>query len=78
MSYRRFEVLVLLVGAATVIGGIFFSFGGEIVTEEIVAQLLLLGVLFVALHWGRPGGFISALIATLIYLGLRIPVIVEQ
>ncbi|MHB1450229.1 MAG: hypothetical protein ACYCXR_00150 [Coriobacteriia bacterium] len=42
---------------------------------EVVAQLLLLLILFGALHWGRNGGFVTALIAIAIYVGMRYPML---
>jgi diguanylate cyclase (GGDEF)-like protein len=45
---------------------------------EVLGQLLLIGVLFGALHWGRDGGFIAAVIATLIYVMVRIPMLTSE
>lgn len=78
MSYSRFEALVLSVGVAAIIGSLFFGYGGTVIAEEIVAQLLLLGVLFGAVHWGRTGGFITALAASAIYIVLRIPLVIGE
>lgn len=77
MKYSRFETLVLVVGGLSVLGSLFFSLGGQIVIEEIAAQLLLLAVLFGAVHWGRSGGFVAALIASAVYLALRAPLILS-
>lgn len=73
MKYTRFESLTILVGAAAVVGTIVFSIQPGPDWIEIVAQLLLLGVLVSAVHWGRKGGMAGALIATLGYVLLRIP-----
>ncbi len=78
MKYSRFEALVLAVGLAAVAGSMFFGFGGTFIAEEVIAQLLLLGVLFGAVHWGRPGGFIAALIASGGYIVLRIPLVIGE
>ncbi len=78
MPYARFEKLVIAVGFAAIAGSLFFSYQGTVVIEEIVAQLLLLGVLIGAAHWGRNGGFIAALLASLIYIMMRIPLVIES
>lgn len=78
MKYSRFEALVLVVGGLSVLGSLFFSLGGQVVAEEIVAQLLLLAVLFSAVHWGRSGGFIAALAASGIYFVMRVPLVLAE
>ncbi|TFG62905.1 MAG: hypothetical protein E4H28_07105, partial [Gemmatimonadales bacterium] len=78
MKYSRFETLVLAVGIAAVIGSMFFSIGAAPIVEEMVAQLLLLGVLIGAVHWGRKGGFIAAAIASVIYILMRAPLLIEE
>jgi GGDEF domain-containing protein len=77
MRYSRFETVVLVVGGIAILGSIFFSLQGAPVVEEVIAQLLLLGVLIAAVHWGRNGGFIAASIASIIYIILRIPLVIE-
>lgn len=78
MKYSRFEALVIAVGAAAILGSILFAYQGVMVVEEVAAQLLLLGVLLGAVHWGRNGGFIAALAASLIYVVARIPMALSQ
>lgn len=78
MPYARFEKLIIAVGVAAIAGSLFFSFQGEPQFEEVVAQFLLLGVLIAAAHWGRNGGFAAALIASLAYIVLRIPLVIES
>ena len=78
MKYSRFETLVLAVGVAAVIGSLFFSMGAAPILEEIIAQFLLLGVLVGAVHWGRKGGFLAATAASLIYIVMRLPLVVQQ
>lgn len=73
MKYSRFELLTIGVGMAAVLGTVAFSLQPRPDWIEIVAQLLLLGVLVAAVHWGRRGGMAGALIATLTYVLLRIP-----
>ena len=78
MKYSRFESLVLAVGLVAVVGSLFFSTGAMPIFEEIVAQLLLLVVLLGAVHWGRKGGFVAATLASIIYIIMRIPLLVDQ
>jgi GGDEF domain-containing protein len=75
VKYSRFEWLTIGVGAAAVLGTIGFSLRPSPDWIEIVAQLLLLGVLVCAVHWGRKGGMTAALGATIGYVLLRIPYI---
>lgn len=77
MKYSRFETLVLVVGVASIVGSLFFGIEAAPIAEEVVAQLLLLGVLVGAVHWGRNGGFVAATIASLIYIVMRIPLVIE-
>ncbi len=78
MKYSRFEALVSGVGAAAILGALALSAQGALVIEEVVAQVLLLFVLLAAVHWGRNGGFIAAIVASLIYVFARIPLVAEQ
>jgi len=75
MKYRRFEVLVLTVGAAAIVASLFLSPSGAPLVQEVIAQLMLLGVLVAAVHWGRTGGFIAATLASLIYIVMRVPMV---
>lgn len=79
MKYSRFEMLVLVVGTTAVLGSILVGIGdGPLIVEEVVAQMLLLVVLFVAVHWGRTGGFWAAVLASLAYIALRMPLVTAQ
>ena len=75
MKYARFEWLAIGVGAAAILGTVTFSLQPRPDWIELIAQLLLLAVLIGAVHWGRKGGLLSALAATIIYLALRIPTV---
>jgi diguanylate cyclase (GGDEF)-like protein len=77
MRYRWFETIVLIVGGAAILGSILLSFGATLIVEEVIAQLLLFAVLVGAVHWGRNGGFIAASLASLVYIILRIPLVVQ-
>lgn len=71
MKYSRFEVLVFLLGSAAIVASAFVPATVSTIPTEVVAQLLLIVVLAGALHWGRNGGFVSALVAIAIYVGMR-------
>ncbi len=76
MHYSRFEKLIIGVGAVSIFGSLALSMqtGGPGMVE-FVAQVLLFGVLVAAVHWGRRGGMVAALFASLIYIALRIPLL---
>lgn len=78
MRYSRFEWLALIVGGAAILGTVGLSLQAHPATEEVVAQLLLLGVLYGAVHWGRNGGFVAAVMGIGAYIALRAPLIVAQ
>lgn len=77
MKYSRFELLTIGVGAAAVLGTIVSALRPTPDWTEIIAQVLLLVVLVGAVHWGRKGGMVAALAATLVYVVLRLPSIVK-
>lgn len=78
MNYSRFEQLALLVGTAAILGSLALaSAGGPLEAAEIVAQLMLVGVLFTAVRYGRRGGLIAAMIASAIYILMRAPLLVS-
>ncbi len=73
MKYTRFEEIVLIVGGAAILGSIAVSYaGGPPELAEVAAQLMLFGVLFAAVRFGRRGGLIAAIIAAITYTMLRI------
>ncbi|GAB4283271.1 MAG: hypothetical protein Kow0067_04130 [Coriobacteriia bacterium] len=78
MRYTRFEWLVLTLGAAVIIGSMLLTPTGVLIYQEVIGQLLIVGVLVGAVHWGRDGGFLAAVAATLVYVVLRIPLMNEQ
>ena len=73
MTYRRFEELVIALGIGAVSASLVLSVGGGITAAEIMPELLLLGVLVAAVHWGRRGGFVAAAIAALIDVAYSAP-----
>ncbi len=72
MEYERFERLILIVGGATIalsMGTALASGSPESV--EIVAQLMLFGVLVAAVKYGRRGGLVAAIVASTVYAVAR-------
>jgi GGDEF domain-containing protein len=77
VKYSRFELLTIGVGAVAILGTVASALRPLPDWVELVAQLLLLVVLVGAVHWGRKGGFVAALGATLFYVLLRLPSVVR-
>lgn len=75
MKYVWFERIVLVLGGASILATFGLTYGTDIFLQEVIAQVMLFAVLFAAVHWGRRGGFIAALIASLVYIVLRIPLV---
>lgn len=73
MKYSRFELLVLFFGGGAIIGTAATTASRNSDWVEVAGQLLLLVVLFGALQWGRKGGYIAGIGATLIYFVMRVP-----
>lgn len=78
MKYSRFGVMAFVLGSMAIIGSLFVSSTSQLIPAEATAQLLLILVLAGALLWGRNGGFVTALIATAIYVGMRYPVLAAE
>ncbi|TLM78548.1 MAG: diguanylate cyclase [Actinobacteria bacterium] len=74
MRYETFEKFALLLGGAAVLSALVFVRNPPVI--EIAAQLLLLGVVGCAVHWGRKGGMAAAVAASLAYILLHAPSIV--
>lgn len=73
MKYSYFEALVLSLGTAVILGALAIAAGqGSYAFDDLVAQVLLLAVLFAAVHWGRNGGFVAALIASVGFVALMV------
>lgn len=78
MKYAHFEVLALILGAGAIVASIFISPASQPQPAEIAAQLMLIFVLAAALHWGRRGGFLAALVAIAVYIAMRLPLLQSQ
>lgn len=78
MKYSRFEMLAFALGTAAIVGSAFVPATAQVIPAEFAAQLLMIIILAGALHWGRNGGFITALIAIAIYVGMRYDVLVSE
>lgn len=75
MKYAWFERIVLVLGGASILLTFGLTYGSTLFLEEVAAQVMLFVVLFAAVHWGRRGGFVAALAASLVYILLRIPLV---
>lgn len=76
MEYGRLEKLILLVGGAT----IALSMGTAVAAGspepiELFAQLMLFGVLAAAVRYGRRGGLVAAIVASTVYVVLRLDLV---
>ncbi len=78
MKYSKFEWLVLGIGGTAIVGTVAATYKSRPVPEEIAGQIMLLGVLIGAVHWGRRGGFLTAALATVLYTLLRVPLVVAE
>lgn len=78
MKYSRFEMLAFALGAAAIVGSAFVPATAQVIPAEFAAQLLMIIILAGALHWGRNGGFVTALIAIAIYVGMRYDVLMTE
>ncbi|MDI6891639.1 MAG: diguanylate cyclase [Actinomycetota bacterium] len=75
MKYSKFEGLVLIFGIGAVLGTIAASLAGRADVVEIIAQFLLIPVIVGATHYGRIGGTVTALVATMVYIPMRLLII---
>jgi diguanylate cyclase (GGDEF)-like protein len=78
VTYALFERITLAVGGLAIAGTMVAGVLDDPVPQELVAQVLLLGVLLGAVHWGRNGGFVMAVIASLLYVLMRVPLLIEE
>jgi GGDEF domain-containing protein len=78
VKYRHFEALALVIGTIAIAASLFMAPSVSPQAAEVAAQLLLIVVLAGALHWGRNGGFIVALISIVVYVAMRYPLLVSQ
>lgn len=78
MKYSRFELLALSVGSVSIVGTVLSSLRSGLSIEEIVAQVLLLVVLVGAVHWGRKAGLVTAILAIVTYVCMRVPLLLRD
>lgn len=78
MTYRRFELMSLGVGGLAIGVTVLISAMNDADLVEIAAQSLLFAVLLGAIHWGRAGGLLTALGATLAYVIMRTPAVMAS
>lgn len=72
MDYAKFERLTIMIGAVAIVATAAFSFYPTPDIVEIVAQVFLLAVLVGAVRWGRRGGTLVAIVATVAYILMRL------
>jgi GGDEF domain-containing protein len=74
VKYARFEWLMIGVGAIAIAGmtAILYATGNGSY-EGVVTQVLLFAVLAGAVHWGRNGGFVAAVGASVAGIALHAP-----
>ena len=77
MTYPRFERLAIVLSAVVVLAVTLGTLSSYPDLPEIVAQLLVLLVLFGALHWGRRGGATAGVMAAVAYILMRTPAITQ-
>ena len=75
MKYSWLETIVLAFGSLAVVSAMFVAPGTGPQSAEVAAQLLIIFVLAGALHWGRNGGFVAAVIAAAVYVAMRVPLL---
>ena len=75
MRYRTIEYLAGAFGVTAILATVIMGIASPARTtwQEMVAQLMFLPVLFGALHYGRNGGFLAALFAVAVYVGINVP-----
>lgn len=78
MKYKRFEAFALAFGALAIAASVLMVPGMNPQGAEVAAQLLLIIVVAGALHWGRNGGFLAALLAIMIYVVMRFPLLQSE
>lgn len=75
MKYTHFETLSLVLGSLAIVGSVFIAPSASSHATEVAAQLLIIVVFGSALHWGRNGGFLAALLALMLYVAMLFPLL---
>lgn len=76
MSDSRFEQLILAIGGAAILGSLALAYSQGIPpAAEIVAHLMVFLVLVAAVRGGRRGGLLAAIVATTLYVFMRLPLL---
>lgn len=78
MKYAHFEALALGLGTLATVATVVIAGGVAAEAAEVAAQLLLILTLAAALHWGRNGGFLAALMSIAVYVAMRMPLLQAQ
>jgi GGDEF domain-containing protein len=77
VSYALFELLAITVGSISIIVTVVASLWSRQMVVETIAQGLLLLVLVGAVHKGKKGGLWTAIVASLAYIALRVPLLMR-
>lgn len=78
MSYNDFRKMLIFFGGGVILITSLFIFVNFRSLTEIVGQLLFLLILLGAAYYGREGGIITAILATVIYASLYFPTIMSM
>ncbi len=78
MRYARFQALAMVLGTIAVVATLAVNPVAQPQPAEIAAQLLIVVVLGAAVYAGRHGGFIGALVATFVYVIMRLPLLSQM
>lgn len=77
MTYDDFRRMLILFGGGVILITSVFVFIGLRSVPEVVGQLLFLIILFGAAYYGREGGIMTAILATVIYAAVYFPTIIS-
>jgi GGDEF domain-containing protein len=76
MTYRRIEQIVLAFGALALLASVIaFAPRGVPSTSDLLGQALLFGVLLAAVRYGRRGGMLAAVAASVLYTVAHLPML---
>lgn len=78
LSYNDFRKMLIFFGGGVILVTSLFIFINFHSITEIIGQLLFLVILLGAAYYGRDGGIITAILATVIYTSLHFPTIMSM
>ncbi|MCL4554446.1 MAG: hypothetical protein M1617_04845 [Actinobacteria bacterium] len=71
MRQGRFEFWLICVGAIVVVASVAIV-GGEILVEELIAQVMLYAVFVAAVFGGTSSGLVAALAFSIVYIAIQV------